>query len=268
MTSKRSGSSDNMAESVRTENDSEDFNVISKQYKECMEKTSIDIGKSWFRYMGKENAAKEKRRRHVLQTLPGCVHSWRYMADCSEVVLGSWEMLEHEPLYLIVNKINWADPDSDGFSLLTKELNSLMNRVSKQIHDAATKARDEVIMMEIELLERGLLKPDSKDDSFSTSEDGWDDLKAYDGVSTSDISWETNEANGGSTMDLNTTDDEEWRAYTESMVQPESSKKRRRAKAKQHLEQQKDQEVDSAEEMVLEQIDAFDARTKRTQEKK
>ena len=86
----------NMSQPSSNDSDQDDFNVISAQYKLCLEKTSMDIGKSWFRYMGKETAPKEKRRRYVLQTLLGSVQAWRYMADCSEVVLGSWEMIDHD----------------------------------------------------------------------------------------------------------------------------------------------------------------------------
>ena len=208
-----------MSDTTASDFDQDDFNVISSQYKACLEKTSMDIGRSWFRYMGKENACKEKRRRYVLQALLGSVQAWRYMADCSEVVLGSWEMIDHEPLYKLINRINWSSPDSEGFSVLTKELNRLMKRVSKQVHDSALAARNEVAMMEIELIERGILAPDSDDDLDSTA-DSSEGAQGVSRSSTMDHGY-TGTRNGDkmaiedSTIELSSTDDEEWRASDE-----------------------------------------------------
>ena len=51
------------------------------------------------------------------------------MANNAEVVLGSGNMVDHEPLYKIIKQVNWANPDPGSFAILIKELTGLMAMV-------------------------------------------------------------------------------------------------------------------------------------------
>ena len=143
-----------------SDQDTIDFKAISKDYEARIERTHIEMGKMWFIYMDKQKAGPEKRRRMVLTAILSNIQGWGEMVNNAEVVLGSGEMVDQEPIHLLVDRLNWADPNSESFSVLIRELDTLMTRVGKQVDTAAKRARVEVNEMVEELIARNLLVPE------------------------------------------------------------------------------------------------------------
>ena len=112
-----------------------------------MQKTHSVMGEAWLKFMEDHRAPIAKRRREVLGVLTDLLPELREMADNSEVVLGSGSPMEHEPLHIIINKVNWPAPRPADFCRVTKELLNLMQRVGRQIQDDANLTGEEAEML-------------------------------------------------------------------------------------------------------------------------
>ena len=134
----------------------EDFERISSDYKEKLKTTHEELGRAWMIYMDTHHDSIASRRRKVMGRIIDLIPIWRELADNSEVVLGSGNMIDHSPLYKLINGVHWPDPDPRSFAVLTMELLNLMSRVSQQLdEDAEISVRDANLMIR-ELQQNGI----------------------------------------------------------------------------------------------------------------
>ena len=133
---------------TQTSKSLDDFQVISREYDRKMQKTHLEMGQAWLQFMEDHRAPIAKRRREVLGVLMDLIPTWREMVDNAEVVLGCGSPLDHDPLYMIINKVNWPAPSPGDFTLVTKELISLMQRVGRLIDEDAKRSSHEAEVME------------------------------------------------------------------------------------------------------------------------
>ena len=116
-----------------------DFQVISGEYEKRMQKTHLEMGQAWLKFMEDHRSPIEKRRREVLGVLTDLIPTWREMAGSP---------LDHDPLYITINKVNWPAPSPGDFTLVTKELLCLMQRMGRQIDEDAKRTSHEAEVME------------------------------------------------------------------------------------------------------------------------
>ena len=134
-----------------------DFRRINSDYQERLKSTHEEIGRTWLTFMEQGSDPIASQRRIAMGKIIDLVPVWREMANQSEVVLGSGEMLNHAPLYRLINGVNWPNPDPRSFAVIAGELLSLMSRVSTQIAEDAEKSSHDAEMMVQELRQHGIL---------------------------------------------------------------------------------------------------------------
>ena len=137
-----------------------EFRRISDEYDIRMRETHETLGYAWLVYMEKHREPIAKRRREIMGTMIDLIPRWREMADHASVVLGTGNMLEHQPLHRIINHVNWPDPDPGSFAVITMELTRLMSSVGKQIDNDAKRAAEDAAKMELELIQHGIMEED------------------------------------------------------------------------------------------------------------
>ena len=138
---------------------------LNDEFGTRLDSSKEEISRAMFKYSQKDKTNVFKRRRDVLKVLMKLVQSWREMSDNTEVVLGTGEQIDHEPLHKLINMINWSRPSSGAFALFTKELTGLMQRVNDHFETEAKQTANDVDEMERELIKRGLLQATSDSDT-------------------------------------------------------------------------------------------------------
>ena len=140
-----------------------DFRRINSEYQERLKSTHEEIGRTWLTFMEQGSDPIASRRRIAMGRIIDLVPVWREMANQSEVVLGSGEMLNHAPLYKLINGVNWPNPDPRSFAVIAGELLNLMSRVSTQIAEDADKSTLDAEKMVQELQQHGILLDEEAD---------------------------------------------------------------------------------------------------------
>ena len=87
-------------------------------------------------------------------------------------------MVDQEPLYKLINQVNWPNPDPISYTILTDELSRLMTMVENIIDDDARMAARDALQMEAELLRHGLI-PNEVDDQNNSVPVEIDDNATY-----------------------------------------------------------------------------------------
>ena len=160
----------NMAENAPTAKSLAEFRAINDDYQQKIQSTHEKMGKAWPTYMEQHRDPIAKRRRCFLGTIVDLFPMWREMENNAEVVLGSGNMVEQEPLYRIINSVNWPNPDSSSFAILIQKLNNIMTRVGEIIDKEVKLSVDDAAAMgrEIAHLNAPTIADDEeKDDSTS-----------------------------------------------------------------------------------------------------
>ena len=148
-----------MANAV-SDSDMDDFNVIVADYENRVHVTYEVYREAFTKYIRVNDASLSQRRREVMSSTLDCIKYWREMADNSSVVLGDGDMVDHEPLYMIINNVNWTSPSEFNVSYLNEELSQLMRKVNDQINKwVDDNAADRLDVIQY-LLERGIRQND------------------------------------------------------------------------------------------------------------
>ena len=148
-----------MANAV-SHSDMDEFNVIVADYETRVHVTYEVYREAFTKYIRVSDASLSQRRREVMSSTLDCIKYWREMADNSSVVLGDGEMVDHEPLYMIINNVNWTSPSEFNVSYLNEELSQLMRKVNDQINKwVDDNAADRLDVIQY-LLERGIRQND------------------------------------------------------------------------------------------------------------
>ena len=147
-----------------------EFHMINDEYQVRMRETHEILGHSWLVYMEQHMDPIAKRWRVILGTIIDLIPKWREMADNAEVVLGSGNMIDHEPFYRIINSVNWPNPDATSFAVVTRELTGLMTRISHLIKDDANRSAEDAAAMDLELIHHGIIPNGSEKGEASTSQ--------------------------------------------------------------------------------------------------
>ena len=88
------------------DNEMADSKRLNDEFGSRLDSSKEEISRAMFKYSQKDKTNVYKRRRDVLKILMKLVQSWREMSDNTEVVLGSGEQIDHEPLHKLINMIN------------------------------------------------------------------------------------------------------------------------------------------------------------------
>ena len=166
-----------MAEEAPIAKSLAEFRAINEDYHRKIQSTHEKMGKAWLTYMEQHRDPIAKRRRCFLGTIVDLFPMWREMENNAEVVLGSGNMVEQEPLYRIINSVNWPNPDPSSFAILIQKLNNMMTRVGEiidnevqlSVEDAAAMGR-EIAHLDVPTIEDNEEKdePTSENDVSST----------------------------------------------------------------------------------------------------
>ena len=148
----------------------EDFRAINEAFQSRTKITHETIGRAWLVYMEHHRDPISKRRREILGSIIDLIPQWRELASSAEVVLGKGDMVEHEPLYRLINSVNWPNPDPVSYTMITNELTRLMDMVEKLIDDDTRLSARDASRMQLELLHHGLL-PAKVDEDVKYSEE-------------------------------------------------------------------------------------------------
>ena len=132
-----------------------DFRAINDDYQSKLQSTHETMGKACLAYMEQHREPRAKRRRVLLGTIVDLLPIWREMENNAEVVLGSGSMAEQEPLYKIINSVNWPNPDSGSFAILTNKLTEMMVRVGEIIEEDAQLSAEDAAAMGREIAHLG-----------------------------------------------------------------------------------------------------------------